>query len=271
MDWLDTDYLIAMAVGYASKVLGAVLTLILGFWVTGMVTRWIKKRMSKNDRIDDTVIPFLTSLVGVGLKILVLLSVAAMFGIETTSFVAIFGAVAFAIGMALQGSLGHLASGVLILIFRPYKVGDIVEIAGGELGVVHEIQIFNTILKTPENRRIIVPNGVVTSHVITNISGQEVAGVGLTFGIGYEDDIDLAREVILKVGKECPYILDDPEQVVVVTGHGDSAIELTTRPFCQSEDYWPTKFYMMEHVKKAFDNEGISIPYPQRDVHIHQV
>lgn len=270
MDWLNAEYLMSLIQGYAPKVLGAVATLIIGFWIVGVISKWVKKSLQKNLQ-DESVAPFLTSLVSVGLKVLVLLSVAGMFGIETTSFIAIFSAVAFAIGLALQGSLGHLASGVLILIFKPFKVGDLVEIGGGELGVVHEIHIFNTILKTPENRRIIVPNGVVTSNVITNISGQEVAGVGLTFGIGYGDDIDMARDIILQVGNECPHILDDPEQVVVVTGHGDSAVMLTTRPFCNSEDYWATKFYMMEHVKKAFDREGINIPFPQRDVHLHQV
>lgn len=270
MDWLNAEYLLSLIQGYAPKVLGAIVTLIVGFWIAGFIAKLVKKSLQKNLE-DESVAPFLTSVVSVGLKVLVLLSVAGMFGIETTSFIAIFSAVAFAIGMALQGSLGHLASGVLILIFKPFKVGDLVEIGGGELGVVHEIHIFNTILKTPENRRIIVPNGVVTSNVITNISGQGIAGVSLTFGIGYSDDIDAVREIILKVGNECPYILDDPEQVVVVTAHGDSAVMLTTRPFCNSEDYWATKFYMMEHVKKAFDREGINIPFPQTDVHLHQV
>ena len=217
--------------------------------------------------VDETVRPFLTSLISVGLKVLVLLSVAGMFGVETTSFVAIFGALAFAIGMALQGSLGHFASGVLLLVFKPYKVGDLVTIAG-ETGTVKEIQIFNTVLVTLDNKHIIVPNGVVTSNVITNISGQGIIGVELTFGIGYNDSIDKAREIIMRVGKECPWIMDDPAQGVVVGELGDSSVNLNTRPFCNSENYWDTFFYMQEHVKKAFDAEGISIPYPQMDVHM---
>lgn len=267
MDWLNADYLMGLAQTYAPKVLGAILTLIIGFWIAGLISKIFKKLLRRWD-IDETVAPFLVSIVSVGLKVLVLLSVASMFGIETTSFIAIFSAIAFAVGMALQGSLGHFASGVLLLVFKPYKVGDVVEIGGGHVGAVEEIQIFNTILKNLANRRIIVPNGVVTNNVITNISGQEIAGVELTYGIGYGDDIDLARETILEVGKNCPYILDDPAQGVVVASHGDSAVNLATRPFCKSEHYWDTFFYMQEEVKKAFDRKAINIPYPQMDVHM---
>ncbi|MEM1119044.1 MAG: mechanosensitive ion channel domain-containing protein, partial [Bacteroidota bacterium] len=226
----------------------------------------VKKILNRNG-VDPTVRPFLASLVSVGLKIMVLLAAAGIFGVETTSFVAIFGALAFAIGLALQGSLGHFASGVLLLTFKPYKVGDLVNIGGGNVGTVKEIQVFNTILATLDNKRIIVPNGVVTSNVMTNISGQGTIGVELTFGIGYDDDIDKAREIILRVGKECPYILDDPAQGVVVAELADSSVNLATRPFAKSADYWNTFFYMQENVKKAFDREGISIPYPQMDVH----
>lgn len=251
---------------YAPKVVGAILTLIIGLWIIGMITRGLKKLMVKRG-FDETIQPFLSSLVSVGLKIMLLLAVAGQFGVETTSFVAIFGAMAFAIGMALQGSLGHFASGVLLLIFKPYRVGDLVEIGGGNTGTVMEVQVFNTILATLDNKRIIIPNGVVTSNVMTNISGQGQIGVELTFGIGYNDSIDKAREIILQIGKECPYILDDPKQGVVVAELGDSSVNLATRPFVKSEHYWDAFFYMQENVKKAFDREGISIPYPQMDVH----
>ena len=261
---------IEVGIAYLPKVAGAILTLIIGFWVIGRVVSSIKNMMEARN-IDATIRPFLGSLISVGLKILLLLSVASMFGIETTSFVAIFGALAFAIGMALQGSLGHFASGVMLLVFKPYKVGDLVEIGGGNQGTVLEIQVFNTILETLDNKRIIVPNGVVTSNVITNISGQGEIGVELTFGIGYNDDIDKAREVILRVGKECPYVLDSPAQGVVVGELADSSVNLNTRPFCKSEHYWDTLLYMQEHVKKAFDKEGISIPFPQMDVHVDNV
>lgn len=254
---------------YAPQVIGALITLILGFWIIGWISRIVRDSMERRN-FDPTVRPFLSSLVNVGLKVLLLLSVARMFGIETTSFVAIFGALAFAIGLALQGSLGHFASGVLLLIFKPYKVGDLVNIGGGQTGRVKEIQVFNTVLVTLDNKHIIVPNGVVTSNVITNISGQGIIGVELSFGISYADSIDKAREIILRVGKECPYILDEPAQGVVVGPWGDSSINLASRPFCKSEDYWATYFYMYEHVKKAFDAAGISIPFPQMDVHMKQ-
>ncbi len=267
MDFLDLEKLSELATTYMPQVIGAILTLIIGFWVVARISSALDRIMESRG-IDQTVRPFLSSLVSVGLKVMLLLAVAGMFGIETTSFVAIFGALAFAVGMALQGSLGHFASGVLLLTFRPYKVGDLVTIGGGETGEVVGIQIFNTVLKTLDNKRIIVPNGVVTSNVITNISGQGIIGVELTFGIGYNDSIDKAREVILRVGKECEWILDDPAQGVVVGELADSSVNLNTRPFCKSEHYWDTLFYMQEHVKKAFDAEGISIPFPQMDVHL---
>ncbi len=260
------DQITAKAIDYAPMVVGALLTLIIGFWIANRISKGLGNMMAKRG-VDPTVRPFLTSLVSTGLKVMVLLAAASMFGIETTSFVAIFGALAFAIGMALQGSLGHFASGVLLLVFKPYKVGDLVEIGGGNVGTVEAIQVFNTVLATLDNKRIIVPNGVVTSNIITNISGQGIIGVELTFGIGYNDSIDKAREVILRVGKECPYILDDPAQGVVVAELADSSVNLATRPFCKSEDYWDAFFYMQENVKKAFDAEGISIPFPQMDVH----
>lgn len=255
------------AIAYAPKVVGAILTLIIGFWIIGWITSAITRTM-KNQKIDQTVRPFLTSLINVGLKVMLLLAVAGMFGIETTSFVAIFGALAFAIGIALQGSLGHFASGVLLLVFKPYKVGDLVTLGGGETGTVEGIQVFNTLLRTLDNKKIIVPNGVVTSNVITNISGQGTVGVELTYGIGYGDDIDKARAAILKVGKECPYIIEEPAQGVVVAEWGDSSVNLATRPFVKSENYWAAFFYMQEHVKKEFDKEGIGIPYPTMDLHV---
>ncbi len=257
----------SMLIDYAPKVLGAILMLIIGFMIIGWVSRLVSKSLQKRD-VDESVRPFLVSLISVGLKIVLLLAVAGMFGIETTSFVAIFGALAFAIGMALQGSLGHFASGVLILVFKPFKVGDLVEIGGGERGSVEQIQVFNTILKTLDNKRVIVPNSLVTSNVITNISGQDTIGVELTFGIGYGDDIDKARQIILDTGKACQYVLDEPMQGVVVKSLGDSSVNLATRPFCKSEHYWDVYFFMQENVKKAFDREGVSIPFPQMDVHV---
>ena len=266
MDLISVEQISSFVMNYAPKVIGAILTLIIGFWIIKLLTSRIKTMLAKRN-VDESVRPFLASLVNVGLKVMLILAVAGMFGVETTSFVAVFGALAFAVGMALQGSLGHFASGVLLLTFKPYKVGDLVDLAGGKVGTVEEIQIFNTILATLDNKRIIIPNGVVTSNVMVNISGQGTIGVELEYGISYNDDIDKARQIILEVGKTCEWILIDPKQGVVVGSLGDSSVNLNTRPFVKSEHYWDTFFYMQENVKKEFDKAGISIPFPQMDVH----
>ncbi len=266
-EYLDIKVIMNLVYDYTPKVVGAILTIIIGFWIARIVSN-IAKKMMKNRNIDAAIASFLTSLINVGIKVMVLLAAAGMFGIETTSFIALFGAIVFAIGMALQGSLAHFASGVLILSFRPYKVGDLVEIGGGKQGTVIEVQIFNTVLLTLDNKKIIVPNGLVTNNVITNISGQDIRGVELTFGISYSDDIDKAKEIILKVGKDCEYILPDPQQKVFVGELADSSVNLVTRPFVKSENYFDALFYMTENVKKEFDKGGVSIPFPQMDVHM---
>jgi len=265
-----TDEQWALIVSWAIKIAVALLIIIIGFWIANRLVKAISNKLNQ-DKVDPTIVNFAQSMVGTGLKILVVLVAAGQVGIEATSFVAILAAMGFAIGLALQGTLGHFASGVMLLFFRPYKVGDLVTVGGGQTGTVVELGIFNTILATLDNKKIIVPNGTVSSNIITNISGQGHIGVELTYGIGYNDSIDKAREVILAVGKECPWILDDPAQGVVVASHGDSSVNLASRPFCKSEHYWDTFFYMQENVKKAFDKEGISIPFPQRDVHMHTV
>ncbi len=268
MDWINPEEFAKLLTTYAPKVLGAVLTLVLGFWVVNRLGKLVNGLLRKR-KFDETVRPFLVSLVDTGLKIMLLLAVASMFGIDVTSFIAIFTALAFAIGMALQGSLGHFASGVLLLIFKPYKVGDLVTL-NGETGVVETIQIFNTLLRTPDNKRVIIPNGVVTSGIITNISGQETIRVDMSFGIGYGDDIDKARRVIQQVADGCPQILKDPAVDIFVQELADSSVNFAVRPWCKSEHYWDVYFYMHENIKKAFDKEGISIPFPQVDVHLDQ-
>ncbi len=265
-DLFDLGKISEMATEYAPKVIGAIITLVIGFMIIGWIVGIVKNMMQKRG-IDPTISPFLTSLVSVGLKVMLLLSVAGMFGIETTSFVAIFGAMAFAIGMALQGSLGHFASGIMILIFKPYKVGDLVDL-GGNVGVVDEVQIFNTLLVTPDNKKIIVPNGVVTSGIITNISGQGEIRVDMTYGIGYDDDIDQARSIILEVAKRCPQITQAKPVDVFVAELADSSVNFTVRPWAKSEHYWDVFFFMQENIKKEFDKANIGIPYPQMDLHL---
>lgn len=259
---------IDMAIEFAPKALLAILTLIIGFWIIGKVVKFAEGGISRSG-LDETLSKFLSSLISIALKIMLLLSVAGMFGVNTTSFVAIFGALMVGVGMALNGTLGHVASGVMLMIFKPFKVGDLVKIGGGgTVGTVDSINAFNTTLKTLDNKRIIIANSNVTGNDVTNISGQGEVGVELTFGIGYSDDIDKARKIILEVGDKCPYILAIPAQGVVVAELGDSSVNLATRPFCRSEHYWDTLFYMQENVKKEFDKQSIGIPYPTMDVNM---
>lgn len=256
-----------MVMEYAPKVVLAIVVLIIGFWIIGRVVRVLEKMMGRSD-MDISLQKFLGSLAGIALKLMLLLSVASMVGINTTSFVAIFGALMVGVGMALNGTIGHFASGVMLMIFKPFKVGDLVTIGDGKTGSVEAINAFNTTLQTLDNQRIIVGNSNVTGNTITNISGQGTVGVELTFGIGYDDDIDKARQIILNVGKECPWILDNPAQGVVVAELGDNSVNLATRPFVKSEHFWDTKFYMQENVKKQFDVNDIGIPFPQMDIHM---
>ena len=257
-----------LAVEYAPKVALAVVTLIIGNWIIKRVMNWVSPKLTQSTK-DETLATFLSSILGALLKIMLLLSVASMFGVDTTSFIAIFGALMVGIGMALNGSIGHVASGVMLMIFKPFKVGDLVKIGGGQTtGTVEAINAFNTTLATLDNKRIIIANGNVTGNDITNISGQGHVGVELTYGIAYSADIDKAKAIIKKVGDECPYVLNDPAQGVVVANLGDSSVDINTRPFCKSEDYWDCMFYMQEHVKKAFDREGINIPFPNMEIHM---
>jgi len=260
---------INMAIEYAPKLILALVTLIIGFWIIKKLVRVLENTLQRGE-MDISLAKFLASLANIAMKIMLFLSVAGMFGVNTTSFVAILGALTVGIGMALNGSIGHLASGVMLLMFKPFKVNDLVDIGGGHVGTVEAINAFNTTLKTLDNKRIIVANSNVTSNTITNISGQGEVGVELSFGIGYDDDIDQARDIIIQVGKQCPYILDNPEQGVVVGDLADSSVMLNTRPFCKSEHYWDTKFYMLENVKKEFDKANIGIPFPQMDIHMKQ-
>ena len=258
------------AIAYAPKIALALLTLIVGFWIIGRVVRF-STRAIQGSGVDDTLAKFLSSLISIALKVMLLLAVAGMFGVNTTSFIAIFSALMVGIGMALNGTLGHAAAGVMLMIFKPFRVGDLVKIGGNQtVGTVDAINAFNTTLATLDNQRIIIANSNVTGNDITNISGQGEVGVELTFGIGYNDSIDKAREIILQVGRDCPYILSTPAQGVVVGELGDNSVNLNTRPFCKSENYWDTLFYMQENVKKEFDKAGISIPYPQMDLHMIQ-
>jgi len=264
----DMNMISDMLIQYAPKVAGALVTIIIGFWLSGYIARMVRRRM-ENAEMDASLIPFISSILSIGLKILVLLSAASMFGIEVTSFIAIFSALAFAIGMALQGNLSHMAAGILILFFKPFRVGDFI-VTQGYSGTVNEIQIFNTILTTLDNRIIIIPNGTITSGPIENLTANAVRKVPMTFGISYSDDIDKAREVLKRVAESCPQIDQSQPIDILVSELADSSVNFAVRPWCKTEDYWVVYFYMHENVKKEFDKEGIGIPFPQMDVHIQK-
>lgn len=257
-----------MVIEYATKFALAIITLVVGMWVIKRLMKWVEPKINKSTK-DETLGTFISSILGTLLKVMLLLSVASMFGIDTTSFIAIFGALMVGVGMALYGSIGHIASGVMLMIFKPFKVGDLVVIGGGQTtGTVDAINAFNTILATLDNKRIIIANGNVTGNDITNISVQGIVDVELTYGIAYSAEMDKAKNIIKSVGDECPYVLNDPIQGVVVANIGDSSVDLATRPFCKSEHYWDTMFYMQENVKKQFDENGINIPFPNMEVHM---
>jgi small conductance mechanosensitive channel len=217
--------------------------------------------------LEPTLQRFLVNFSSAALKAVLFVSVIQMLGVETTSLIAMVGAAGLAVGLALQGSLANFAGGVLILFFKPFKLGDVVE-AQGFIGVVHEIQIFNTILLTLDNQRVVIPNGMLSNDCIKNVFAEETRRVDLTFGVSYEDSIPKVREVLQGAIGQFDAILAEPGQEIYVAEHGDSSVNFLVRVWVKSEDYWPTHFGLIEAVKVAFDREGISIPFPQRDVHM---
>jgi small conductance mechanosensitive channel len=257
-----------LAVAYAPKLLLAILTLIIGFWIIKRVVKVLTKSMEKRD-FDNSLKPFIKSLVSVLLKIVLLISVAGMIGIEMTSFVAILGAAGLAVGLALSGTLQNFAGGVMILAFKPFKVGDFID-AQGYMGTVSEIQIFNTILKTPDNKTIIIPNGGLSTSSMTNFSTEPKRRVDWTFGVGYGDDAEKTKAVLRKLIDEDSRILQDPEPFIALSELADSSVNFVVRAWVNAADYWAVFFDMNDKVYKTFDKEGLNIPYPQMDVHVHQ-
>lgn len=246
----------------------ALVVLIIGFWVIKLVTKGVKKGMDKA-KIEESLKRFLLSLISIALKALLLISVASMLGIATTSFVAVLGAAGLAVGLSLQGSLSNFAGGVLIILFKPFKVGDVID-AQGHIGSVDSIQVFNTVLKTPDNKTIIIPNGSLSNGSITNYTMEDRRRVDMTFGIGYGDDLKKAKQVLLDLIKADKRILEDPEPFVAVSELADSSVNFVIRVWAKTSDYWGIYFDMLENVKLEFDKQGISIPFPQNDVHIFQ-
>ena len=252
---------------YSGKLTLALITLLIGWWLVSKLVSSIGRVLDMR-QVDRALGSFICSLVGIVLKVLLLVSVASMVGVETTSFIAVIGAAGLAIGLALQGSLANFAGGVLIMLFRPFRAGDWIE-AQGVSGSVDSIQIFHTTLKTADNKVVIVPNGSLSNGHITNYSREPKRRVDINVGIDYSSDIKTARDVLLEIAKD-PRVHSEPAPVVFVTGLGDSAVNLSLRVWVATPDFWPVTFAFTEQAKERMDEAGIGIPFPQRVVHLVQ-
>jgi small conductance mechanosensitive channel len=250
------------------KVIGAFAVLIIGRMVAGAVRRSLRKALTKTN-IDATLVPFLGGLTYYLILAFVVIAVLRLFGLETTSLVAVLGAAGLAVGLALQGTLSNFASGVMLLIFRPFKVGDFVEV-GGTSGVVVEVGIFTTTLKSADNVRITVPNSQIYGQTIRNFNGYDTRRIDLVVGISYDDDIAKAIEAITSIVTADGRVLAEPEPLVAVSNLGDSSVDLVVRPWCNASDYWPLRFDLTRRLKEGLEKAGCSIPYPQSDVHLRQ-
>lgn len=254
------EKLLKLLVEYSPKIITALVILVVGLWIIKIITRYVRKLMLKRE-MDETLSKFLSDLLNWTLKALLFVTVVSQLGVPATSFVAILGAAGLAIGLALQGSLANFAGGALIMIFKPFKVGDLIE-AQGELGVVKEIQIFVTKLLTPQNKLVIIPNGTLSNGNITNYTEEGKLRVDLTFGVAYDADIKKTKEVLMKVLTSDEKVLKDPAPSVAVSELAESSVNFATRPWCNPEHYWDVYFGVTENVKNALDAAGIEIPYP---------
>lgn len=253
--------LMAFITVYGGRVLLAILTLIVGLWVIGWITRILSSTMTKR-HVDRDVQPFLLSLVNGLLRVLLLLSIASTLGVQTTSFVAIIGAAGLAVGLALQGSLANFAGGVLILIFKPFRVGDLVS-AQGFTGNVEAIRIFDTTLVTLDNKTIILPNGALSTSAITNITTKGVIRVDQVYGVGSQNDLDKTKASIQKVVDSCPFALKDRQHDVLIAKLNPNSREYDVRVWTKSENYWDTYYYMLENIARQFGKDGIEAPKPK--------
>ncbi len=254
---------------YGLKVIAAIVILVIGRYVAIGVRKLLRRVMRKSS-VEETLVSFVSNVAYVALLAFIVIAALGQLGVHTASFVAVIGAAGLAIGLALQGSLANFAAGVLMIIFKPFKVGDYIE-GGGTAGTVEEISIFTTVLKSPDNRKIIVPNAKMTGDNIVNYSAKEQRRIDIVAGVSYGDDLDKVRKVLEQILAEDARILKDPAPTIGVLALADSSINFAVRPWVKTGDYWPVYFDTHEKIKKRFDAEGISIPFPQRDVHLYKV
>lgn len=264
----DFSALIPTVIKYGSLFVSAIVLYFLGSFAISKIVFALEKVII-SQKFDETLSRFLLSFAGGVLRVMLIFSVIGYLGIEITSFIAIFGAASLAIGMALSGTLQNFAGGVMLLLFKPYKVGDFIEFAGFS-GKVKEIQIFNTILLTSDNKTIIIPNSECSTSALINYSKEGTRRVDFVFGIGYNDDIDTAKKVLQEEFEKHPFVLDHEEIKIVISNLGASSVDISVRVWCESAHYWDVYFEMTETIKKAFDSKGISFPFPQQEVTLIQ-
>lgn len=268
-DWSRLlDLVQTTGVDFAINVLKALVIFYVGRWAANLLTRGLRTLMQKQE-VDKTLETFVCNLVRMVLLVFVVIAAISALGVQTTSFIAVLGAAGLAVGLALQGSLSNFAAGVLIVMFRPYKVGDWIEGAGIS-GSVVAVQILTTILKTGDNKQVIVPNSQIMGSIITNYSANDTRRVDLVVGVGYDDDIDKVRKALQEVVAADERVLADPPVTIAVAELADSSVNFVVRPWVKTADYWGVTFDLTEAIKKRFDRDGISIPYPQQDVHLYQ-
>jgi len=253
---------------YGLKVIAAIVVFIVGRWIAKGLTKFAENVMNKR-QVDPTIVSFAGNMTYIALLVFVVLAALGQLGIQTTSFIAVIGAAGLAVGLALQGSLANFAAGFLMIIFRPFKVGDYIE-GAGVAGTVEAIQIFTTQLRTPDNRTVIIPNGALTAANITNWSAKGTRRVDLVMGIGYGDDIDKAKKIMADILAKDERVFKDPAPKIALVELADSSVNFVVRPWVKSEHYWDVYFDTTETIKKSFDAQGISIPFPQRDVHMYE-
>ncbi len=264
IEWATTDGL-----DYALKALLALAIFIIGKWIAGALRNRIRSAMQKRE-VDPALVSFGTSIIYYVLMIAVVLAAIQQVGFQTTSLVAILGAAGLAVGLALQGSLSNFAAGVLIIMFRPFSIGDVID-AGGAVGKVNEIGVLVTIMTTADNKKIIMPNSSIMAGSITNITANDTRRVDMVVGVSYSDDLDKVQGIILEILNADERVLKDPEPQVVVAELADSSVNFNVRPWCATGDYWGVFFDFQKAIKQRLDQEGVSIPFPQQDVYMHQV
>lgn len=259
----------ALVTQWGIKIIGAVALLVVGRIAAGWVRR-IARRGLERAEVDATLVPFVAKLVYYFVLLIVVIAVLGVFGVQTASLVAVLGAAGLAVGLALQGTLSNFAAGIMLLIFRPFKVGDVVDV-GGTTGSVVEIGVFATTLRSPDNIMIVVPNSQVYGQTIKNFNGYETRRIDMVVGISYDDDIPKALAAVRSIVSADDRVLADPEPQIAVSNLGDSSVDLVVRPWCQAADYWGLRFDLTHRLKEGLEAAGCSIPYPQRDIHLHQV